>query len=310
MSHKKNYCTNCGKFGHINKTCKEPITSLGILCFKLDKSLNLNHLQFNNHVSNKYIKIDDYNFENLSNLNKINFFKDKIYFLLIRRKHSLNYVEFIRGKYDKNNLDKLIECFELMSNKEIENIKNNEFEFLWDDLWKETSKHKMYQKEFKRSKKLFDNLKDRNILEKLLEINPLYDTPEWGIPKGKRNYFEKNIECAIREFNEETTMKENNYVILKNLYSVQENYKGTNNLNYKHIYYLSISDSDNEVNCNNIQSSNNEIGDIGWFTWDEAIKKIRPYYKSKIELINKIFLFILNIYIEIIKDTNIINKLN
>ena len=40
MSNKKNYCTNCGKFGHINKTCKEPITSLGILCFKLDKSLN------------------------------------------------------------------------------------------------------------------------------------------------------------------------------------------------------------------------------------------------------------------------------
>ena len=310
MSHKKNYCTNCGKFGHINRTCKEPITSLGILCFKLDKSLNLNHLDFNNYVSNKYIKIDDYNFENLSNLNKINLFKDKIYFLLIRRKHSLNYVEFIRGKYDKNNLNKLIECFELMSKKEIENIKNNDFEFLWDDLWKETSKDKMYQKEFKRSKKLFDNLKDRNILEKLLEINPLYDTPEWGIPKGKRNYFEKNIECAIREFNEETTMKENNYVILKNLYSVQENYKGTNNLNYKHIYYLSISDSDNEVNCNNIQSSNNEIGDIGWFTWDEAIKKIRPYYKSKIELINKIFLFILNIYIEIIKDTNIINKLN
>jgi 8-oxo-dGTP pyrophosphatase MutT (NUDIX family) len=310
MSYKKNYCTNCGKFGHINKTCKEPITSLGILCFKLDKSLNLNHLQFNNYVSNKYIKIDDYNFENLSNLNKINFFKDKIYFLLIRRKHSLNYVEFIRGKYDMNNLNKLIECFELMSKKEIENIKNNDFEFLWNDLWKETSKHKMYQKEFKKSKKLFDNLKDKNILEKLLEINPLYDTPEWGIPKGRRNYFEKNIECAIREFNEETTMKDNNYIILKNLYSVQENYKGTNNLNYKHIYYLSISDSDNEVNCNNIQSSNNEIGDIGWFTWDEAIKKIRPYYKSKIELINKIFLFILNIYIEIIKDTNIINKLN
>jgi 8-oxo-dGTP pyrophosphatase MutT (NUDIX family) len=310
MSHKKNYCTNCGKFGHINRTCKEPITSLGILCFKLDKSLNLNHLDFNNYVSNKYIKIDDYNFENLSNLNKINLFKDKIYFLLIRRKHSLNYVEFIRGKYDKNNLNKLIECFELMSKKEIENIKNNDFEFLWDDLWKETSKNKMYQKEFKKSKKLFNNLKEENILEKLLEINPLYDTPEWGIPKGRRNYFEKNIECAIREFNEETTMKENNYVILKNLYSVQENYKGTNNLNYKHIYYLSISDSANEVNYDNIESSNNEIGNIGWFTWDEAIKKIRPYYKSKIELINKIFLFILNIYIEIIKDANIFNKFN
>lgn len=310
MSYKKNYCTNCGKFGHINKICKEPITSLGILCFKLDKSLNLDHKSFNNYVLNKYIKIDDYNFENLSNLNKIDLFKNKIYFLLIQRKHSLNYVEFIRGKYDKNNLNKLIECFELMSKKEIENIRNNDFDYLWNDLWKETSKHKMYQKEFKKSKKMFESLKNSNLLEKLLEITPIYDTPEWGIPKGRRNFFEKNIDCAIREFNEETTMKENNYIILKNLYSVQENYKGTNNLDYKHIYYLSISSSDNEVNYENIESSNNEIGDIGWFTWEEAIKKIRPYYKSKIELINKIFLFILNIYIEIVKDTNIIKQFN
>lgn len=197
-----------------------------------------------------------------------------------------------------------------MSKKEIENIRNNDFDYLWNDLWKETSKHKMYQKEFKKSKKMFESLKNSNLLEKLLEITPIYDTPEWGIPKGRRNFFEKNIDCAIREFNEETTMKENNYIILKNLYSVQENYKGTNNLDYKHIYYLSISSSDNEVNYENIESSNNEIGDIGWFTWEEAIKKIRPYYKSKIELINKIFLFILNIYIEIVKDTNIIKQFN
>ena len=37
----------------------------------------------------------------------IKFFKDKIKFLLIRRKHSLNYIEFIRGRYDKNNLKNL-----------------------------------------------------------------------------------------------------------------------------------------------------------------------------------------------------------
>ena len=32
---------------------------------------------------------------------KINSSKDKIKFLMIRRKHSLNYVEFIRGRYNK-----------------------------------------------------------------------------------------------------------------------------------------------------------------------------------------------------------------
>ena len=229
---------------------------------------------------------------------------------MIQRKHSLNYVEFIRGKYNINNLKKLVNCFELMSKDEIQKIKNNEFDYLWNDLWKETSNHKLYQKEYKKSKKLFNNLKNSDLLDKLLEITPIYDTPEWGIPKGRRNFFEKNIDCAIREFSEETSMKENNHIILKNLYSVQENYIGTNGLNYKHIYYLSITSSDNTIDYENtcFENINNEIGNIGWFSWDEAVKKIRPYYKSKIELLNKIFLFILNVYLEIIKDRkNIIN---
>ena len=28
--------------------------------------------------------------------------------------------------------------------------------------------------------------------------------PEWGFPKGRKNIKESNIECALREFNEET----------------------------------------------------------------------------------------------------------
>ena len=44
--------------------------------------------------------------------------------------------------------------------------------------------------------------------------------------------------------------------------------------------------------------TNNEIGDIGWFTWEECTNLIRPYYKTKIELINKIFLLIVNLIFE------------
>ena len=28
--------------------------------------------------------------------------------------------------------------------------------------------------------------------------------PEWGYPKGRRNYQEKDLHCALREFEEET----------------------------------------------------------------------------------------------------------
>ena len=31
-----------------------------------------------------------------------------------------------------------------------------------------------------------------------------WDEPEWGFPKGRRNYQEKDMICAIREFEEET----------------------------------------------------------------------------------------------------------
>ena len=37
--YKKNqkYCNNCGKFGHYFRECKCPITSYGIICFKIIK---------------------------------------------------------------------------------------------------------------------------------------------------------------------------------------------------------------------------------------------------------------------------------
>jgi 8-oxo-dGTP pyrophosphatase MutT (NUDIX family) len=299
MSNKNKYCSNCGKYGHSNKKCTDPITSLGIICFKYDKCLNINHNIVNEFLKKKHLKIDDFNFKHINNLSKLNFFKDKIKFLLIKRKHSLNYIEFIRGRYDKNNLKKLVNMFELMSPDELENIRNNNLNTLWNNLWKKTSTYKIYQKELKKSENNFNYLKNNNILEKLLEINPTYNSPEWGFPKGRRNNFEKNFDCAKREFYEETNMKEDNHIILRNLYCLNENYMGTNKLNYRHIYYISIANSN--VKTNNF--SNNEIGEVGWFNWEDSINIIRPYYNQKIELLNKIFLFAVNSFEDITIDS-------
>ena len=49
---------------------------------------------------------------------------------------------------------------------------------------------------------------------------------------------------------------------------------------------------DSNIITNNYE--NNEIGELGWFNWDDAINIIRPYYDKKIELLNKIFLFAVN----------------
>ena len=82
---KNTFCVNCGKYGHITKECFEPITSYGIILF---------------HRNNDKNEIINKSFNIKTNTNK----NQKIKYLLIRRKDSHNYVEFLIGKYDINNI--------------------------------------------------------------------------------------------------------------------------------------------------------------------------------------------------------------
>ena len=108
----------------------------------------------------------------------------------------------------------------------------------------------------------------------------------------------KNIDCAIREFYEETSFNKEDYSLLDNITPINEVFNGTNGVLYKHIYYLGLDscDKDAVINPDNIHQVD-EIGDIGWFTYDQAIKKIRPYYKEKKKLLNEIYLFVVNMII-------------
>ena len=293
------FCSNCGKYGHNIKKCEEPITSLGIISVKLT-NLDFNSEVFKKFLTSKYLDIDNYNFSHIDNINRLEEFKNNIKFLMIQRKHSLSYIEFIRGKYDYDNFDKLEYMFNNMAPLEIKDISNKNFSELWNSLWKKTSKSKAFQKEYKNSKESFDNIINNGFLKKLVEIKPKYKTPEWGFPKGRRNLFEKNIDCAIREFQEETNIDSKNLFILNKINCVNEEYTGTNNLSYKHIYYLSYAD-ENLIE-QNIDESNYEVGNIGWFSWDEANELIRDYYNEKIKVVNQIYFLFLNLYLEYLSE--------
>ena len=304
---KKHYCYNCGKFGHPFKKCKEPTTSIGIICIKLDidkKEELLSQLEKLKN-DNKDINILNVNNKSYNNFKFINTFKDKIKFLFIRRRHTLSYIEFIRGRYDINNVEHIISLFELMTEDEVKNISENTFQDLWCKLWKKTSCSKYYEKEFESSKKKFNKLKTGIDSDKKINLDFIvnnteikYKSPEWGFPKGRRNYHEKNIDCAIREFYEETSFNKEDYSLLDNITPINEVFNGTNGVLYKHIYYLGLDscDKDAVINPDNIHQVD-EIGDIGWFTYDQAIKKIRPYYKEKKKLLNEIYLFVVNMII-------------
>ena len=43
------------------------------------------------------------------------------------------------------------------------------------------------------------------------EVPIVYESPEWGFPKGRRNMHESDLDCAKREFEEETGIDESFY---------------------------------------------------------------------------------------------------
>ena len=241
---RKVYCGNCGKNGHIYKDCMEPITSLGIIGYK--------------------------------------FFNNEIKYILIQRKHSYGFVDFIRGKYDINKINYINQLFQEMSIVEIKNIFSKDFLTLWNDIW---GNSKIYNDEYKLSLEKFDEIIEMN---DQLNINSKWDCPEWGFPKGRRNINESNKHCAVREFCEETNLKTYDINILNNIYPMSEIFVGSNNIRYKHIYYIAeILEEDIKIDSNN-EYQTNEIGKIGWFSTEESRSMFRQYNFEKINILEKL----------------------
>tara|TARA_B100000902_G_C27146477_1_gene831387 strand:+ start:14 stop:1033 length:1020 start_codon:yes stop_codon:yes gene_type:complete len=319
---KKLYCSNCGKYGHYYKRCHEPITSLGIIAIQINFDLikkkynNITKKKFerifkkNGHGDNKIINIFQDNNKNYNILKYINYFKKDIKFLMVRRKNTLGYLEFLRGRYNTDDNEHIMSLFEQMTPYEIEKIKNNNFNDLWQDLWMNENRNKNYIIEKNNSNSKYNLIKENKMLDYFIN-NAIsnFEIPEWGFPKGRRNYHEKNKECAKRELNEETGLKEEEYMIFDNVTPLNEIFKGTNGILYKHIYYIALYNENKDINLdekNNYQME--EIGDIGWFNYEEAIKKIRPYQKERKKILNELYIFII---INLLKNNEKkINKTN
>ena len=238
-----NFCNNCGLRGHLFHQCKLPITSIGLLVF---------HKNSNNEIM----------------------------YLMIRRKDTLGYVDFMRGKYSLNSKDYLLNIINEMTISEKEALLSKDFNTLWNKLWGEyvnnqyKTEKTAAQEKFKllKSGVIIDN-KYYNLKSLIAESNSNWDEPEWGFPKGRRNYMESDIKCALREFQEETGINKDNIQIINNLIPFDETFIGSNYKSYKHTYYLAK--MINFTDFNGFQKS--EVSKIEWKNYDNASKSIREY---------------------------------
>ena len=294
------FCLNCGKKNHSISSCTQPITSYGVINFKLTGEF----AKYNDIFKDKYI-IKDYN----PDVNKINMYwfnnknietvyehmidkiKNSVFFLMISRKNSLGYIEFIRGRYDPDNIESIKFLTDQMTELEINMVVTKDFDELWCSLWKKTARNKNYEKEYELSLNKFNLMKEKH-LDILKTFRPKYPISEWGFPKGKRNLLEKDIDCAVRECTEETSLDSSEISVLDRVYPITEQFKGTNQVEYKHIYYLSIVQSSRNLNLIATPEQYIEVENVGWFKYDRIINLIRPYHTEKKKIVDDIIKFI------------------
>lgn len=69
---------------------------------------------------------------------------------------------------------------------------------------------------------------------------------------------------------------------MNKLFPLQEIFYGTNGIQYKHIYYIAIYNSPDEIGLHKIHEDQlTEIGDIKWKSLNECLKLFRPYHEEK-----------------------------
>ena len=249
-----NVCNNCGKSGHLFNQCKLPIISYGIILFR-SSSRGLEYL-------------------------------------MIRRKNSFGYIDFIRGKYSPYNIHFLQNIINEMSVVEKDMILSISFENLWKQMWG-SIQNTQFKNEENASYKKMELLKngvtinDTTItLKEIVENSSTsWTETEWEFPKGRRNGKEKDIDCAMREFEEETGIPQGKIKIIENILPFEEIFIGSNHKSYKHKYFLAYMDENEEL-LENFQIS--EVSKLEWKTFDECLASIRPYNLEKIKIISNI----------------------
>lgn len=241
------FCNNCGMKGHGFRECKDPITSYGVIL-----------------IREPSIPVDP----------------NKVFVLMIRRKDSLAFCEFLQGRYDPTNTEFVQTLLSNMTIPELHSLKTKSFDALWTELWGVGNDY--HSKAYTESKIKFESLRTSHLLQ---NAESLFVEPEWGFPKGRRNSRENNIACAVREFTEETNIPRDAYVLCKNL-MFQETFKGTNNVEYRHVYFLAFLRGSVDLYNPLTETQKQEISRVQWMSLSDCRLLIRPHYKERIELLD------------------------
>lgn len=248
-------CLNCGIRGHTFRECRLPVMSYGVIAVKFVETIP--------------------------------------HYLLIRRRDSLAYVEFLRGKYKPTNHEYIQLLCNEMTASERARLLSTEFTELWHNLWN-GQRSRQFRNEAETAQAAFQALTTRGdsvgkkLSEYVASCTQTWTEPEWGFPKGRRNLHEQDRACAVREWKEETGLSEHSLHLLAET-PYDEEYVGSNGIPYKQVYFIGACASSLTATLHTENTvMTREIGGIGWCTFEEALAHIRHTNTAKRNLLTQL----------------------
>lgn len=217
----------------------------------------------------------------------------QIELLLIQKRCTYAYADFINGKY--NNKDtSILNLLNYMTREEKITIMSLQFNYMWYHCYMYTSQlideYENNNYGFAKKKKKFNRVFLNDGGKRLRSlINKSRSKPRlWDLPKGRKEQEEYDINCAIREIKEEVGLGPKKYKFLWNVrpvYFTHEDY----GVRYQCKFYVGIVTCPKTSRCDIKLSLLNphqtmEIVDCQWVTKHEASLLLNKYLFQRIEV--------------------------
>jgi 8-oxo-dGTP pyrophosphatase MutT (NUDIX family) len=235
--------------------------------------------------------------------------------LLIKKRYTYCYFSFVFGHYKKYNNKHLQYLFNNMSFGEKVDILSMKFSNIWYRLWlsdPETNHSNEYNdnmvnlKCYFRKKNKFDTifLRDNGKRLRRLINNSSNSVTPWEIPKGGKNETETDMDCAKREFEEETGLTADKYTILWNIPPIISSHKDNDTI-YRIVYYIASYNKDVQWHPKVKFDTSQQISELEQVQWvsQNELTFLNLNEKSKNKLL-RLFNIIISTYKKNIKNKN------
>jgi 8-oxo-dGTP pyrophosphatase MutT (NUDIX family) len=135
--------------------------------------------------------------------------------LLVQRRYTYEFSEFVHGKYAARCPRKVATMLNNMSVDERLDVYSLNFDQMWYRVWLDAERGDLYRKKLAKFHAVWLRDDGGSLLRRLVREAHGIPAPRWDFPKGRRRTpKEPDVNCAVREFEEETGIAKADYRLL------------------------------------------------------------------------------------------------